>query len=64
MTQKKTCIPFHFNAGTINVPHDWRDVSMLVFTSPDDHNGSSFTLPWASTSPSLPNAKSLHSVSS
>ncbi len=51
MTQENTFIPFHFNAGTLNVPRDWRDVSMLVLTSPDDHNGSSFTLsrdtlPW------------------
>ncbi|OCA52369.1 DUF1795 domain-containing protein [Photorhabdus namnaonensis] len=51
MTQENTLIPFHFNAGTLNVPRDWRDVSMLVLTSPDDHNGSSFTLsrdtlPW------------------
>ncbi|WP_231398273.1 DcrB-related protein [Photorhabdus temperata] len=35
----------------MNVPHDWQDVSLLVLSSPDDHNGSSFTLsrdtlPW------------------
>ncbi|MEQ2019345.1 DUF1795 domain-containing protein [Photorhabdus bodei] len=51
MTQENTLIPFHFNAGTLNVPRDWRDVSMLVLTSADDNNGSSFTLsrdtlPW------------------
>ncbi|NDL05933.1 DcrB-related protein, partial [Photorhabdus bodei] len=51
MTQENTLIPFHFNAGTLNVPRDWRDVSMLVLTSPEDHNGSSLTLsrdtlPW------------------
>ncbi|TNH41583.1 DcrB-related protein [Photorhabdus luminescens] len=51
MTQENTRVPFHFNAGTVQVPHDWRDVSMLILSSPDDHHGSSFTLardtlPW------------------
>ncbi|MCW7764660.1 DcrB-related protein, partial [Photorhabdus luminescens] len=51
MTQENTRVPFHFNAGTVQVPHNWRDVSMLILSSPDDHNGSSFTLsrdtlPW------------------
>ncbi|MCW7764678.1 DcrB-related protein [Photorhabdus luminescens] len=51
MTQENTRVPFHFNAGTVQVPHNWRDVSMLILHSPDDHNGSSFTLardtlPW------------------
>ncbi|WP_350306611.1 DcrB-related protein [Photorhabdus viridis] len=51
MTQETRFIPFHFNAGTVNVPHDWQDVSLLVLNSPDDHHGSSFTLsrdtlPW------------------
>ncbi|WP_281422299.1 hypothetical protein [Photorhabdus caribbeanensis] len=38
MTQENTLIPFHFNVSNISMPHDWRDVSMLVLTS---HNGSS-----------------------
>ncbi|MGV8005286.1 DcrB-related protein [Photorhabdus temperata subsp. temperata] len=51
MTQKTPLVPFHFNAGSVNVPHDWQDVSILVLSSPDDKNGSSFTLsrdtlPW------------------
>ncbi|MGV7959570.1 DcrB-related protein [Photorhabdus tasmaniensis] len=51
MTQETRFIPFHFNAGTVKMPHDWQDASILVLSSPDDHNGSSFTLsrdtlPW------------------
>ncbi|WP_445495995.1 DcrB-related protein [Photorhabdus sp. SF281] len=51
MTQKTSLVPFHFNAGSVKVPHDWQDVSMLVLSSPNDKNGSSFTLsrdtlPW------------------
>ncbi|TDB43263.1 DcrB-related protein [Photorhabdus khanii] len=51
MTQETRFIPFHFNAGTVKVPHDWQDVSLLVLSSDGDHHGSSFTLsrdtlPW------------------
>ncbi|OCQ51757.1 hypothetical protein Ppb6_02870 [Photorhabdus australis subsp. thailandensis] len=51
MAQDNLLVPFHFNAGAVMVPRDWQDVSILVLNSPDDKNGSSFTLsrdtlPW------------------
>ncbi|WP_434525435.1 DcrB-related protein [Photorhabdus asymbiotica] len=51
MAQDNPLVPFHFNAGSVMVPRDWQDVSILVLNSPDDKNGSSFTLsrdilPW------------------
>ncbi len=51
MVQNNPFVPFHFNAGSVMVPRDWQDVSILVLNSPDDKNGSSFTLsrdtlPW------------------
>ncbi|MGJ0638721.1 DcrB-related protein [Xenorhabdus bovienii] len=51
MTDKLDLSAFHFNAGTIKLPASWQDSSILVLNSPDDKNGTSFTisrdsLPW------------------
>ncbi|MBC8954961.1 hypothetical protein Xenpb_03758 [Xenorhabdus sp. PB62.4] len=51
MTDKLDLSPFHFNQGTIMLPSSWQDASILVLNSPDEKNGTSFTisrdnLPW------------------
>ncbi|BET95269.1 DcrB-related protein [Xenorhabdus taiwanensis] len=51
MNDKLDLSPFHFNAGTLMLPSSWQDASILVLNSPDEKNGTSFTisrddLPW------------------
>ncbi|PHM64978.1 hypothetical protein Xsto_02439 [Xenorhabdus stockiae] len=51
MTDKLDLSPFRFNQGTIMLPANWQDASILVLNSPDEKNGTSFTisrdnLPW------------------
>jgi hypothetical protein len=51
MNTKLDLAPFHFNQGSIMLPASWQDASILVLNSPDEKNGTSFTLsrdklPW------------------
>ncbi len=51
MNNQPDLAPFHFNQGTIMLPASWQDASILVLNSPDEKNGTSFTisrdnLPW------------------